>query len=467
MKTIRNIIKVITGNLTTIISGIFISFLLPKIISLSDYGYYKIFTLYFNYLGVLSLGIIDGIVLKYGDKEYNELDREKFRSYFILYSILQIIASLIIMIISFFIENIDYQFVILLLAANLFPANITGYFQQISQITQRFDEFTMRRIIQSICNIVIVLGMFFIYKINMTMVTYKMYLLGLFIINLVLMIWYIITYKDIILGKRYTLLKSISDVKYLIKIGFPLMLSNLCSTLLLSIDRQIVSIFFSSEEYATYAFAYSMLSLITIATTAVSTVIYPVFKRAGKTLLAEQYPNLQAVLLSAVYLIILVYFPLNYFIKIFLPNYEYSIVIFRIILPGLALSSSISVIMHNYYKVFDYSTSFFVKSIFTLIMSSLLNFTAFFLFKTREAISISSVLSLLVWYIYTEHGLKNRIHCDKKSLIYLLVMGLFFYWFSSFNICWLGGVCYFVFYILVTFISYNKQYNSIIKIIKK
>ena len=54
MKTLKNIFGVILGNATAIVSGVFVGFVLPKIISVSDYGMYKIFTLYFNYLGFLA-----------------------------------------------------------------------------------------------------------------------------------------------------------------------------------------------------------------------------------------------------------------------------------------------------------------------------------------------------------------------------------------------------------------------------
>ena len=75
MRILKNILKVVFGNMSAIISGIFVGFVLPKIISVNDYGFYKIFTLYFSYIGVLSMGVIDGIVLKYGKFNYDELDR--------------------------------------------------------------------------------------------------------------------------------------------------------------------------------------------------------------------------------------------------------------------------------------------------------------------------------------------------------------------------------------------------------
>lgn len=67
-KNIKSVSQVILSNLTTIVSGVLVGFLLPKIMSVESYGWYKTFTLYSSYLGFFGLGIIDGIVLKYGEK---------------------------------------------------------------------------------------------------------------------------------------------------------------------------------------------------------------------------------------------------------------------------------------------------------------------------------------------------------------------------------------------------------------
>ncbi len=450
MRVLKDIFKVIVSNLTTILSGVIVSFLLPKIISVSDYGFYKIFTLYFNYLGVLSLGIIDGIVLKFGEKNYTELDHQRFRSYFAWYSILHIVLTFAIVLVSFFVNVFDYKFLILLLAANLIPANITGYFQQISQITQRFKEYSIRKILQSVFNILLILLLFFLYQSDLTVVTYKLYLIGSLVVNLALVMWYIWTYRDIIFGKRDPLSSTFKDVLSLAKLGFPLLLANMCSTLLMSLDRQFVSMLFNTEEYATYAFAYSILSLITVATSAISIVIYPIFKRIEKSLLKDNYKNINFILLFFVFFVMVVYFPMGYFVEWFLPKYTYSLSIFRIILPGLAISSSITVVTHNYYKVFDKSTEFFKKSIVALVVSFVFNIIAFLLFGTRESISIASVFALLIWYFHSRNGLKKICSGISKDTIYMLIMCLVFYACTAIPNFLLSGLLYVCAYILIS-----------------
>lgn len=461
MKAFKNIFNVIVSNITTIISGIVVSFLLPKIISVSDYGFYKIFTLYFNYLGVLSFGIIDGIVLKYGEKDYEDLDRKRFRSYFAWYSLLNIVFTFVILMVALFIEDLDYKFLILLLGVNLLPANVTGYFQQISQITQRFKEYSTRKILQSVSNIILVLMMLVLYRSNIVAVTYRVYLICLFVVNLLLSIWYMMTYRDIICGKKEQLITTFMEIISIVRLGFPLLLSNLCSTLLLSLDRQFVSMLFGTEDYATYAFAYSILSLITVATSAISVVIYPIFKRTDTSTLMGNYRYINFILLVFLYGVMLMYFPLVYFIEWFLPQYTYSLYIFRIILPGLAINSSITVVAHNYYKVFEKSAEFFRKSIVALIVSAAFNIIAFQIFKTREAISVASIFALLVWYLHSRMGLRKICGANQKDTVYMLIMCLGFYLCTSIESPWLSGIIYFGFYTLISVIWLGHDWKRI------
>ena len=80
-KNLLDILRVVVSNLLSLISGVLVAFLLPKIIGLSDYGYYKTFTLYATYVGLFHFGIEDGIYLIYGGKDYEELNKIDFRFY--------------------------------------------------------------------------------------------------------------------------------------------------------------------------------------------------------------------------------------------------------------------------------------------------------------------------------------------------------------------------------------------------
>ena len=70
-KIFRNIIFVAVSNIITLLAGVLVGFVIPKILTITDYGYYKIFTMYFAYTGLFHFGFCDGIFLYFAGKKYD------------------------------------------------------------------------------------------------------------------------------------------------------------------------------------------------------------------------------------------------------------------------------------------------------------------------------------------------------------------------------------------------------------
>ena len=205
-KVIKNIIKVGLSNIFTLIAGILVGFIIPKIMtngdSTADYGYYKIFTLYLGYVGLFHFGFCDGIYLLYGGKSFEDLDKTKFRTYSKFYLIFEMIITLIITSISLCFVNTNYGFIFVFLGINLLAENVTNYYQIISQITGRFNELSIRNIIKSALTIIAVIVLYVLFKTNVIdYLQYQIYIVITSSISLILSLWYIITYKDITFGK--------------------------------------------------------------------------------------------------------------------------------------------------------------------------------------------------------------------------------------------------------------------------
>ena len=450
-KTANNFLVVMMSNITSIVAGIIVAFIVPKLLSVDDYGYYKTFTLFTGYMGLLNLGIADGIVLDYGGYNYEQLDKFSFRSFFRWFIIVHIFFCGVMGIVGLTIKG-DYGFIWVMLALNTLVINTVGYFQQISQITQRFKELSIRKILQSISSIIAAIILFLIWKKN-GQPDYKIYVLFLVMFSTILAMWYFYTYREIILGKRIADKEALPQIRHFIQIGFPLLFANICSTLILTLDSLFVNVLFNTIEYAAYAFAYNMLSLVTVATSAASTVLYPSLKRTSVENLRKNYSTLIGFMQIFVFAALVVYFPLCLFIDWYLPKYIESLVIFRIIFPGLAISSCVTVIMHNYYKVLGNNLRFFKKSIIVLLVSGLANATAYYVFRTTSSISIASIIVMMFWYIYVEHGLESfRWKDNYKNTFYLIGMGLSFYLITIIPNMFISGGIYIIAYCILTFI---------------
>ena len=456
---VKSITEVAASNISTLLAGVLVAFLLPKMISVDDYGHYKTFTLYCTYIGLFSLEIIDGIALKYGGYAYDSLDRKRFRSYFKWYTAIHLIFAVLIFSISIFLVEGEARFIWCSIGVFLILNNITGYFQQISQITQRYREYSARKIIQSVLNVCILIALYFLYKKGVAF-GYRAYLISWIIINGALTLWYVNTYRVIIFGESYTFADTKSDIKKLMREGVPLLVSNLCATLILTLDRQFVNILFTNAEYAIYAFAYNMLSLVTVATSAVSTVLYPTMKRGNYEKLKNNYSYLISMVLFFVCACESLYFPLSIFVKWFLPKYVDSLVIFRVIFPGLSISTAITVIMHNYYKVLGENIRYFRRSLLVLFISAIANLIAYYFWRTTISISIASIITMIAWYLMIESYFYKEFKYDGiKNFLYLVLCLVLFYTVSWLSNDALALVIYVQTFLLLTYLLFRKTFS--------
>ena len=457
--TARRIFSVLLSNAIMVFSSIIVGFIIPNIISIEGYGYYKSFTLYTTYASLLSFGLIDGIVVKYGEYDYDDLNREKFRLYFKCFAIINFLSALVIASISFLIKDNNLSYICLVLSVNIFVINICNYYQQISQITLKIKQYSLRRILTAVFNIVAVISMYILYRFNLYSVDYKLYILMVSFINIFLAIWYVYTYRDISFGKSESLLSSNKEILELIRCGLPLLFANMSSTIIMNLDRQFVNIFFSKEEYAIYAFAYSMFTLITVATSAAYTVLYPTLKRLNNTSISSSYYLSSKISLIFVLFMIASYFPLTYVVRFVVPKYEASLDIFRIVFPGLAISSSVTVIMRSYYKVMNKNLDYLKKCLIVIGLSIVLNCIVYIFFHNTSSISIASIFVMFIWYLLCESDLVKQYQIkNSKNLCYLIICIMCFYITSIMNNAIMGCFLYLMLYVVVTILFFKNNY---------
>lgn len=428
-KTIYSIFKMSASNILTLISGVLSGFLIPRVMGLEDYALYKTYTLYSGYLTLLTLGVGDGLNLRFAGCEKEDLDKPLMAYYLHMYFFqLGIMFTISVVFALFFLPR-DYRFIGIALSATLIFGNIVSLCQNLSLITSRFDEYSIRTIIKSCCTSVFVIILFALNILCNIEMNYKLCIVGTVVIEAVLAIWYVWTYRDIgfIKGKRLSSGGAFS-YSHLIALGFPLLLSNMAGTLFLSLDRQFVSILFDKKDYAVYAFAYNMLSLITVMTSAVSLVLFPSMKKMKEIDVKLSLERFCVFFLIAVSMCLLVYFPLCLVVKRFLKKYVLSLEILRIVLPGILFSSLISVILINFYKLENQVGRYFFLTAISIVVSAILNLVAYKLTKSYFAISWASIISLILWYIFIIGYFvrKHRIRCVKFS-IYALVIMICFY----------------------------------------
>ena len=203
---------------------------------------------------------------------------------------------------------------------------------------------------------------------------------------------------------------------------------------------------------------------------AISVVLFPTLKKQSKDEVKDNYSFMNGSLLIIVFFMLLLYYPLIHIVKWFLPNYIGSLTIFRVIFPGVAISSSITIIMYNVYKKIEKTRLYFFITLTILLLSFGANLIAYFVFKTPISISIASIIVIAVWYFVTEvfiiKDFKIRVKTVVFYYLYIAICMSAFYLSTMIDNTFVSLAIYLCSWAVGTLIVQNKNFFKLLTVFK-
>ena len=456
---VKNTINIAISNMAIVLSGVVTGLILPKILGVTDYGLYKIFNLYTTYEVFFDVGISNGIYLYFGGYRFDELPKEKMRMVFKAFVLINFAFSLLILFSAVLFMKSDYRFIFTLLSIHSIANNIATYCEKISVMCGDFSIAVRRNYLKSAISIIIVGLLWIIIKCNFAIRPYKIYTILFVLMYVVVAAQYLWIYKKILFGKCEKFNENIDFLKKIVKTGIVLLVADTISSLILNLDRQFVSALFSVEDYSLYAFAYSMLKVVILAISAISTVLYPTLKRMREEEIKKSYLSSITLVCMISFGCLLLYYPLALFVQLYLPAYSGSLLIFRLLFPGISINCIISMVMINHYKVCQMQKNYFYISLFVLILSAIANYAAYLIIGKPFGFTIASFLTIVIWYIMSDIILKKHYGLTSlREYIYIFSCTVLFY-LISFEMpnCILGLLVNATFFAVVTLVIYPVQ----------
>ncbi len=425
---IFNVVKVMVSNGLMLLSSIAVAFALPKIMPIEEYGMYKEFSLYFSYAGILHLGFVDGLFIKYSAIKENDVKKEEVRSYSLFFLLMQTVIFVLFLFVSLFLSD-PYRFFVMALAYGFFTANMTTYFQYFSQAIERFNELAVRNIIKAVVTSSIVVALWFLHSKGMLdIVSAKIYILCFLGTNTLLMLWYVFTYRKFIFTSLKKVIENSAGIKKLFSVGLPVMIAASVSNLILISDRQFAVFVSTKEQYAVYAFAYNIATLIVTLVSAISIVFFPSLKKTNRVAQANKYPKFLVYISIIAFSFGCFFYPIKSFIGFLLPKYVSSVEYIFILMPAIFINIVIATVNINYYKALSMNKRYLVVSLITLLFAIVSNAVFYFVVGALEGLSIASVITFSLWLLLSTNDLQIRLrNNDIYPLVYILIMTLAFY----------------------------------------
>lgn len=440
----KSILKIFSVNMLSMLTGIIVSFVVPAILSIEGYAELKTFNFYLTYTAFLSLGFVDGMYIKYGGKEVDEIDKVEFKAEHNIFIVMQGIFTIVIFIIGLSQKNN----ILLLVAMSVIPSAMFGFFTMFYQAIGEFNKYSKIILGSTILTLIFNLLLAVIIRSD----NYLLYCFIPIIINTLLLI-----YLEIKFTKKYKGIK----VKYKkniwknIKIGFFILLGNLSVILFYGIDRWFIKIFYSTNDFAYYSFAVSMLGLINLLINAVSVTMYNYISKGEKK---EDIKEIKDILLMIGVFASLSYFIFAGIVEIFLSKYIPALSIIAISFAAYPYMITINAIFVNLYKARKQEKKYFKVVISMLLIAIVYNGMAIIISNKIETIALATTLGFITWYIYSTKDFEY-LKLNLKEIIFLSINTIAFLYLSN-NFNWaIGGIIY----LIIILISIWIMFDEIIK----
>lgn len=386
---IKNFGYVISSNLLNLLVSSIVILILPKVIGVEEYGYWQLYTFYLTYIGFFHFGWCDGIYLKFGGKYYEELEKPYFASQISSFLFFQMFVSLVSLIGTFlFADSADTSFIFIALSLNFVVTNSRLLFIFTLQTTNKIKEASSITILDRLLYVLLLIGLLVFRN-----VSYQKMIIVDNIARLLSLVYSFYICRDLVFAstpKRMAIRESFDNIR----VGSNLMLANIASSLIIGIVRFAIQRQWDITTFGKVSLTLSLSNLIMTFINAVGIVVFPMLKRMQESKLAIFYASLRAILMSAMFLSLILYYPLHFVLNIWLPAYRESLFFMGFVFPMIVFESKTSLLLNTYLKALRAEKLIFRINVMTTILSVLISLVTVVLFHNLNLAVFSIVLLL-------------------------------------------------------------------------
>ena len=461
----KNLILSMTAQIISLTVSFVLGFVVPKFIDEFQYSYWQMYVLYVGYVGVLHFGLLDGIVLRYSQYNYDELDKTRMRSQFqFLLVFTSVLTGLGCLIFSFLLGG-AYLWIAILVCCGIITKNIFTYTSYTFQITNRINKYAILVIAQR--------------------VVYAVVVVILLAIGVNHFIWYCIAElfgdvfaivlgsffnKGMYFGKALPIKECFKESWINISAGLFLMIANLSSALIVGAAKMIIQWRWDELVFGKIAFSFSITNLFLTFVTAISVVLFPSLKRMDEKELPALYGKIRNIISPLLFFALILYFPVCKILQLWLPNYTVSLPYLGILLPTIVFSSKVSLLTNNYLKAYRKEKQMLLVNAISIAVGVGLFALFAYGISSLDFVLYAVVFTVIIRSIASEIVVMKGIGTMNEETIFdfiiEILMSVIFILVTKYTGLLMGGLIYLI-ALIIYFIIYRKSLAMMFKRVKK
>lgn len=454
-KLLTNFFYVFLAQGTVLALSICLNLILPKYIGKEEFGYWQYFLLLSSYVGFFTFGFNDGYYLMEGGKSKVELDHEKIQNQFYFFVLFQVLIGSILFCISFYLQGNTLLFQIL--SIYLVFQNISNYFGFVFQGSGQFKKYSFSVLSDKIFFIFSLFLLIF-FRSNSYLLFILFYTGGKFVSTAYsfVNVRYSISLKKLNLKKGFNFWVKATTV------GVSLMISNVVGSLIIGFGRLLIERKWGIKVFGEVSLSISFTFFFLLFVTQIGMVLFPMIKKIESQNMPAFFEKIKIRLDIVLPFILLLYYPAQFLLGLWLPKYLESLRFLILLLPICVYEGRFHTLYLVFFKALRKERRLLTINILAFILSASLCILSAYYFDNLVFLLISLVIAIIIRSLYSEYYLSDnkKIHINNFFEFLLIVVFIFLNWNLNKEIAF---ICFFFAFIVYYLLNLRSLKAVILK----
>lgn len=393
----------------TLLTSFITALVVPKILGVTEYGYWQLFVFYSNYIGFFYFGLNDGVYLIHGGEARDRIDKKGIASQFQLMTIAHLIFALAIIVVTMMSEpNPDREFVICATAVYLLINCGYGYLGYVFQAMNETKLYSFATVINGITFLVPILALL-VFRFD----SFRLYIILSVISRILATAYCIWKGKDLAFVKPFKPKKTIALALRSMKVGICLMLANIASMLILGVSRFVIDIVWGIDQFGQLSFSLSIANFFIIFFSQLAMVLFPALRQANAEDVRSIFMGSRSALglfLPAAYLL---YPFIIALVLAWLPQYAEGLSFLALMLPVCVFDGKMRIVGTTYLNVLRKERTLLLINVVTVALSSAGVLYGAYVMSSMYAVVIAPVIAIAIRCVIAEIIVAR--HLDTKA----------------------------------------------------
>ncbi len=396
-----------------LVLSLLMALVLPKVLNVTEYGYWQLFLFYASYAGLFHFGLNDGVYLRFGGYCYESLDHALLGTELKIWTLFQVMLAAVIVIIGIFcLQDVNRTFVFAASAILMVFFNGSYFIGYVFQAVNRTRIFSQAEMLNKGAFILCLFGLI-IWGVDRFQVFICFYLLCL----TGSVVFYLYCGRDIVFSAFVGWRKGLKEIMKNVSVGVKLLLANLAGILILGIGRIIIDSLWGIESFGKVSFSLTLTNFFLVFIAQVSMVLFPALRQIDAAAQKRYYRELDGILSILLPLILVFYIPIKVVLSLWLPQYAVSLEYLAVLLPLCLFDGKMQLLCTTYFKVLRKEKALLYVNLVAFSLSFLLSVIGGYLLKSVDAIVFAMLIGVVSRYVLSTCYLSRYLPGQSRTVL--------------------------------------------------